>query len=336
MKDYYLNDLLEKEMNIIPEVIHDLLRPIDKEYKCFATGSMRFGIHNTDSDIDIVLYVPEESSFKTYNFLRDHPNRIDHGSFSSKFSIKIELENKQKVDIIYCMYESDFIDWYYATLETHYDIVNTTKNYSNKPKRVKQFEMYKEKCDILRRSRKHELGERFLWFCNNSIKDRSSYTIIKDRLLSAVKVCKMNNDDFLNKLSEEYTYFTYPAGLTTLAGDPLKTTEQQKETEMSDSKLAVEVIEKLDSAKIIAATPGVTNDAIEVTIDNEDNIIYIDVSDPKDMDEDIKNTIDFKKSTKVTLDKKYDVNSAKVKLENGLLTITVNTNKDRIRKVQVG
>ena len=119
------------------------------------------------------------------------------------------------------------------------------------------------------------------------------------------------------------------------ADEVIELLNKTKELDMSHN-LEVEVVEKLDSAKLIAAVPGVGEENIDITVDNEDNIIYISVEADEQVDEDVKDTFDLAKEARVTLNKKYDVNTAKVALANGILTISVATNKGRIKKIKVG
>lgn len=368
-------DVLKLEMNRIPKVIADIFKPLRQRQimspdtdelipGCFyfQTGSSRWDTDEKDSDIDIVVlpyWAYDINAWKlpngnigpntiTYNFFRDHPDRCyDEDHFSSKFSIKIKLSNGKKVDAIVVNSIDKFLEWYYATRNLDFKIEKDGYEFDGldldyKTDRVSYFEVFRNEYSFKRL-------ERFLKFdpSNLTIPDFQDdlvpfYDKISEEYLE--EDCRIDNtgnlkgaennmnDDLITKLdinvimSDLHMYIRKEIELLNKI--------KQKETEMSE--IEVEVIQKLDCAKLIAAVPGVSDDSIEVTVDNEDNIIFISVNASEVIDEDVKKLFELSREASVNLNKKYDVNTAKIELSNGILTITVPTNKGRIKKIKVG
>lgn len=111
---------------------------------------------------------------------------------------------------------------------------------------------------------------------------------------------------------------------------------QKKETIMSN--LIVEIKEDitLEEATYAAVLPGVNKEDLTVKCDIEENIIYVKVKKASK-----KNTVAISKAEKAPVEfslqpsDKYDVSSAKIALSDGILSIIVKTNKDRIKTLEV-
>jgi HSP20 family molecular chaperone IbpA len=418
------------EMEMVPSEIRDLFSSFEQSYAyrksgteeiipgCayFVTGSSRWEVNDSDSDIDIVIVGSER--YRLYDFLRDHPDRCTANSFSTEYSVKLELPSGKKVDVIWCPDAQRFMQWLYATWKIDVDIkeygyVIDEFDISIKSQRVTLFERYKcqmtkdsltsfgkvidtygpgwKECtkeylemqiDVTSEPKpiKLESGKKHIvkvigdnnaidllntieydikkW--HDSIKlifEKESFgktkslkikwdpvlgPIYKEMQKAQIKikdVAQMFEEDKPGYLKHYINMDEYKHIVTSDRScpvcDAIENKQQKKEDIMSDT-VKVEVVEKLEEAKIIVPVPGISVKEVDITVDNEDNVVYINIKNPEDLDKDVTDLYELEDNVSVKLNKKYQVDLAKINLENGLLTIIVPVNAGRVKKLKIG
>jgi HSP20 family molecular chaperone IbpA len=261
-----------------------------------------------------------------YNYFCNHPDRCDDYNYSTDFSIKIKLKNGRKVDILTMFSTSSFLEWYYATLETSNALATNAspiignQDLSIKKQRVAYFE--KKRSDF-RELRCY--GNEYSFLLEPRFLPPFNYSLITD--------LKEMFDPYILKshiTPEEYGKY-YEQIDYTANGNIEKIINQKKETEMSELK--VEVVNTIEESKLIVATPGVKESNINIRIDNEDNIIYVNITENKDLDKDVLKIFEFGKSCSQKLDKKYDVDNTSWEIADGILVITVPVSSTRIKSI---
>lgn len=91
--------------------------------------------------------------------------------------------------------------------------------------------------------------------------------------------------------------------------------------------------ETLDTLQFFLMAPGISAQDVTVNVDCEDSKIYIEAKKSSTAPEQLTEDFDLAIHKDIDVDKKYDVANAQVKVEHGIITITLQVQKDRVVKV---
>ena len=107
-----------------------------------------------------------------------------------------------------------------------------------------------------------------------------------------------------------------------------------------ENRTGIDIYETDDSVVVKAQVPGISEDDVNVTI--EDNILTISAEREKTKEEKDKKTVVYKSSRQMsfhystTLPRKVKADSAEAEVENGVVTITIpKTEEEKPKKITV-
>ncbi len=91
--------------------------------------------------------------------------------------------------------------------------------------------------------------------------------------------------------------------------------------------------ETLETLQYFFMAPGICAQDVVVNADREESVLYIEAKESSTASKELLDLVNLSIRHKLQVDAKYDVASTQVKVENGIVTVTLSVQKDRVVKV---
>ena len=98
------------------------------------------------------------------------------------------------------------------------------------------------------------------------------------------------------------------------------------------------ISQTIHGVQYIIPAIGHSTNSVKFNSDNDGkdiNRIHVSMVNPSNLTEDILKKFQFEEEIVINVDKTYDVRKAEIILENGLIIITVPTQVDRVKEIEV-